>query len=632
VVGDVTDWDGVSDALGKGAPSMRAAKRLVFDLRANPDDETGIEFVFGWSGVNSILASEPVATPGYRFRMHSGFAPQTGSTSGGYWSGLYTRQGDVIRPSTPGASATTRRMAFIVNSRSGIPSIARTLQAQGAAVIVAAGELDPAITVGGIGDSEAAGAVYRVDLVEGIKADVRIADLVDATGPFVTIPDTVVTAGSAQAPVAAALELVRRPARRRVSERPTSASTLASPERPYAEKAYPAMEHRLLAAYRFWNAIHYFFPYKHLMGENWDAVLVEAIPRFEAARDSLEYALAVVELVTRIHDSHGFVRSAALGSYLGNAGPGIVPRMIEGQPVIVQIAPDSATRASGIAVGDVIVRVDGEDVRARMRTLSRYVASSTPQALEHTLVRSVLGGLDGSTAVIVVRGANGREREVRLPRRRAYRQEMGPARTGPIFRVLAGNIGYVDLERLSVPMVDSMFDVLRDTKAIIFDMRGYPQGTAWPIAPRLTNRTNVTGARFQRPLVMSPDSTQWSAYAFDQLLPRTTKARYLRPTVMLIDERTVSQAEHTGLFFEAANGTKFVGSPTMGANGDVTAVVLPGGLVASFSGHDVRHADGRQLQRLGLQPHVLVRPTIAGIRAGRDEVLMRAIQFVNAGR
>jgi C-terminal processing protease CtpA/Prc len=368
------------------------------------------------------------------------------------------------------------------------------------------------------------------------------------------------------------------------------------------------------------------------MGEHWDAVLAEAIPRFEAARDSLEYALAVAELVAWIHDSHGFVRSAVLGRYMGNASPGIVARIIEGQPVIAQLASDSATRASGIAVGDVIVRVDDEDARARMRRLSRYVASSTSQALDHVLARSLLAGVDSSIAVITVRGANGRERDVRLPRRRAYRQEMGSARAGPIFRVLDRNIGYVDLERLTVPMVDSMFEVLRDTKAIIFDMRGYPQGTAWPIAPRLTNRTNVVAARFQRPLVMSPDSTQWSTYAFNQLLPRTTKARYLRPTVMLIDERTVSQAEHTGLFFEAANGTKFVGSPTMGANGDVTAVVLPGGLVASFSGHDVRHADGRQLQRLGLQPHVLIRPTIAGIRAGRDEVLARAIQFVNSGR
>jgi len=44
-----------------------------------------------------------------------------------------------------------------------------------------------------------------------------------------------------------------------------------------------------------------------------------------------------------------------------------------------------------------------------------------------------------------------------------------------------------------------------------------------------------------------------------------------------------------------------------------------------FTGQGVRHADGRQLQRVGITPHILVRPTIMGIRAGRDEVLEAAL-------
>ena len=63
----------------------------------------------------------------------------------------------------------------------------------------------------------------------------------------------------------------------------------------------------------------------------------------------------------------------------------------------------------------------------------------------------------------------------------------------------------------------------------------------------------------------------------------------------------------------------------------MTSVVLPGGISAWFSGHDVRHADGRQLQRVGLVPDILVRPTIAGIRAGRDEVLERAVRYLEGG-
>ena len=94
---------------------------------------------------------------------------------------------------------------------------------------------------------------------------------------------------------------------------------------------------------------------------------------------------------------------------------------------------------------------------------------------------------------------------------------------------------------------------------------------------------------------------------------------------MLIDDRAISQAEHTALFFEAANDITFVGTATAGANGDVTSFLVPGGFRVGFTGHDVRHADGRQLQRVGIQPHIQAAPTIKGIRSGRDEVLERAL-------
>ena len=69
-----------------------------------------------------------------------------------------------------------------------------------------------------------------------------------------------------------------------------------------------------------------------------------------------------------------------------------------------------------------------------------------------------------------------------------------------------------------------------------------------------------------------------------------------------------------------------------GANGDVTFFIVPGNVRVNFSGHDVRWPDGRQLQRVGLEPDIYVRPSIAGIRAGKDEVLDRAIEFARTGK
>ena len=50
-----------------------------------------------------------------------------------------------------------------------------------------------------------------------------------------------------------------------------------------------------------------------------------------------------------------------------------------------------------------------------------------------------------------------------------------------------------------------------------------------------------------------------------------------------------------------------------------------------FSGQGVWHADGRQLQRVGLQPIVEVRSTLAGIGPGKDEILEAAIEYSERG-
>jgi C-terminal processing protease CtpA/Prc len=221
-------------------------------------------------------------------------------------------------------------------------------------------------------------------------------------------------------------------------------------------------------------------------------------------------------------------------------------------------------------------------------------------------------------------------KEVKVTRSRGYWSGL-KLREGEIVKLLPGNIGYADLHRLRISMVDAMFERLKDTKAIIFDMRGYPHETASDIASRLTQKEHVPAARYEDLVVEHPSRLGEEPLKRIRLqfIPSSNKPHYKGKTVMLINEFSISQAEGTGLFLEAANGTKFIGSPTAGANGDLTNFTVPGGISITFSGHGVSHADGRQLQRVGLLPDIEVKPTIRGIREGRDEVLERAIEYLN---
>ncbi len=57
-------------------------------------------------------------------------------------------------------------------------------------------------------------------------------------------------------------------------------------ELPYSNLTFPDAGYRLLALYRFWNIIEYWFPYRDVIGTNWDETLSAFIPRVAAAADA----------------------------------------------------------------------------------------------------------------------------------------------------------------------------------------------------------------------------------------------------------------------------------------------------------------------------------------------------------
>ena len=72
-----------------------------------------------------------------------------------------------------------------------------------------------------------------------------------------------------------------------------------------------------------------------------------------------------------------------------------------------------------------------------------------------------------------------------------------------------------------------------------------------------------------------------------------------------------------------------VGGTTAGTNGNVATFVVPTGFTVAFTGMRVTNHDGRTPYHLvGVRPDIPVAPTLAAIRAGRDEVLERALSLI----
>jgi C-terminal processing protease CtpA/Prc len=605
--------------------ALASARVMVLDARGTRGDEQA--YVIG-AVLNDLLpriASQAWRQGALRYRSYSGYPSQTTMIgSGGYSASLVTE----TPLQWPGTAATPMpALVFVTDAESVLPAeLLSGVLASGHAWLVSEG-----------GSGALGATALPMTLPDGVEIRVRTTEIVGPDGRVGIVPDELATPATVEAAIDRVVAVARRGPRAATGQPAPPALLRADRDRPYADTPFPPVELRLLGLFRFWNVMERFFPYRALIGPGWDDVLERYIPQFEANRDLADYQFTLRKLATEVHDSHAGIRSPMTESAdrLGRWMPPALFDWIEGESVVeVVIEP-----ASGLRVGDVVLRVDDAPTEARRAFIGQYLGASTPQAWQRDVHRNLLRGQKDSVVRLRLRGLDGAERDVAVartlhpddPRVAALDQR---ARPQPVFGVLPDGIGYVDLARLTRGQAAAMFAAIAGTRATIFDMRGYPNGTAWVVAPRLGTKASPVGARFGRPLVTARGDGDLGAtmLQFEQRLPPAAGAPYLGKVVMLIDETTQSQAEHTGLFFEAMTDVTFIGGPTAGANGDVTQMVLPGGYALSFSGHDVRHADGRQLQRLGLQPHVAVAPTIAGMARGEDEVLAAAQAWLRSYR
>ncbi len=620
---DIFDIQGAAQKMAAIKMEIPNARGILFDLRAatSVSLEMGeLSLIFRLSEIDTVLSSTPLVTAGERSRVHLGLAPQISRISFPYTGAFQVVDGRRILPAP---EAQDIPIVFLVNEWSELPPEALALQIAGKAAIFVEGHASE-VSLGV--------KTNTVSLVDNVVVEMRLSEIIyeDGSGGF--LPDRIIPPsqilGEDDEALTTALEFLRDFKVGKVKRTPLPAHAAPMLENVYPEMAYPPLEYRLLAAFRIWAAIHYFFPYKDLIEEDWNEVLREFIPKMEQADSALSYHLTVTEMVTHIHDSHGGVYSPVLQEHFGCTYPPIRLQIVENAPVITAILDEETTKTAGVQTGDIVLKIDGENSMDRIAGRAKYIPTSTLHWLMYQAAFESLAGPEDSQVTLSIRDREQRVKEVRLQRKVEYGNFNISQRNGEVVRLLTEDIGYADLDRLEASDVDEMFEQFKHTKAIIFDMRGFPNGTAWSIAPRLAEENGVGAALIQRPFVISPDESQSTRYTFVQPIPITEKWRYKGRTVMLIDERAISQAEHTGLFFEAANGTKFIGSHTAGANGDITSITVPGGVFIMFTGQSIRHADGRQLQRIGLVPDIEVRPTIDGIQNGVDEVLECAIEYL----
>ena len=385
---------------------------------------------------------------------------------------------------------------------------------------------------------------------------------------------------------------------------------------------YPEEEYRLLALFRYWNIINYFYPYKNIIDQNWDSTLVEFIPKIINADSDRSYHLTFLKLATRINDSHAFTYSQLITEAIfGYYYLPLSLKYVENETVITGVFTDN----KNIEVGDIIKSFDGLDINTVRDSVRHYTQGSNEPTIERNINTRLLRGQNVPVQMTLVDQKG--EKEVTLSRD-VYINDYSNliANKGDIWEILkvdSKEYGYVDMGRLQVLSLGKMFNDLKNTDGIIFDIRNYPQGTMWSMIRYLFDAP-VRIANFSVPNIEYPGTIYWH---YETVGTGNFSSTYRRRIFILFDENTQSQAEYTVMALEQHPKAVKIGSQTAGADGNISSIYLPGGIITVFTGLGVFYPDFTETQRIGIVPDIEVHPTIAGIRAGRDELLEAALYY-----
>jgi C-terminal processing protease CtpA/Prc len=392
-----------------------------------------------------------------------------------------------------------------------------------------------------------------------------------------------------------------------------------APAAPPASDATPLVASdratRLAAVIVAWNVFQHFYPYFDVVGTDWMTELPRRLGEAAVDDGPAAFHATLRRLVYQLHDGHGAVLHA--GEDLSRVAPWLWER-VEGKLAITQV---SELCACDLAPGDVVTAIDGVPTEQAFATAGALMSSATEQFRSFLVLQRLRAGPEGGRRTLrVERNGAAHDVTVALIEPGAAPIERRPASGDEV----APGIRYVDIDRVTGDQWNKILPDLAAAKAIICDVRGYPNQLSLVTPLEHFAHTKLRSAQWHVPSPARPDregvTFSQSSWTVSPIEP------FLGNVVFLTDGRAVSAAETYLGIVEAHKLGPIVGSATAGTNGNINPFALPGDYTMSWTGMKVLKHDGSRHHGVGILPTVPASKTLAGVAAQRDEVLEKGIE------
>ena len=388
----------------------------------------------------------------------------------------------------------------------------------------------------------------------------------------------------------------------------------------YKDFEFPKENYRLLGLFKYWNIIEYFYPYKYLTDQDWGFVLSEMIDKIRIVKNKHEYQAALKELVAKLDDSHAYISFNETSKYK------FLPvniSNVENQAVVSEIFNDSLAKINDLKRGDIIVKMNDENIESELKNTLKYVSGSNLNFKINTAYSTIFRDTVNSMHLTIMRDG-----EIRNISAKLYNfNDFGYFKNKRNLKSksISETIGYINMgSKFTLKEFEDIFEKFKTKKSIIVDLRAYPE-LKYKMFTRYFNTVDKVFA-----LKYNPDISYPGRFVFDKSAKTDSSRKAFKGKfILLVNDNSLSLSEFTAMAFQTADNIITIGNQTAGADGRNIAIEYLGGYTTRFSGYGIMYPDGTESQRKGVKIDVEIKPTINGLRQGRDEILEKAIEIAN---
>lgn len=375
-----------------------------------------------------------------------------------------------------------------------------------------------------------------------------------------------------------------------------------------------------------WNVFQHFYPYFEQVETDWDSTLTQSLQKALESSSRKDTTRTLQWLVAQLHDGHGNVFD---GKSARQNPRGLIPvkfGWVEDQLVVL------GSNDKRVQAGDIVTQI-GDESAKRYLSKQEELISGSPQWKRHRSTRNLSMGEKGTQQSMTIKRSDN-EFQVEFEYEDSQPYDVYGKKKVDI--LVEGDteketIYYVDMGRAEPNDVRPMIDEFSTAKGIVIDLRGYPRGTQF-LFQHMTDE-HMQSQKWQVPEQVRPDRVDMKEIRTRgrwEMPPQTP--RFQGTMVFITNGSAISYAESCMAIVANYELGEIIGGPTAGANGNINPFPLADGWQVSWTGMRVMNHDDSQHHVHGVQPTIPLEPTIEGIKAGRDELLEKALEIINGSK